>query len=207
MLLTPPHKQYLSTKLQSGERRLHFYEKGQQIPLFGEGVWRVSHGFVQLMKVNSQGNETWLGWAQGDDFFGLWLTSLNSVQARALSDLYLQWYSLQELESSPEIAQLFLNQMVSRVRQAEELLAIAGLKRVEEKLIELLNLLGRHIGEEVNSGIRISVRFTHQHLASAIGTTRVTVTRLLGDLQREGLIFFDESRHLVVNSASCGLIN
>ncbi len=207
MLLTPPHKQYLTTKLQSGERRLHFYEKGQQIPLFGEGIWRVSHGFVQLMKVSHQGDETWLGWAQGDDFFGLWLTSLNSIQARALSDLYLQWYSLQEIESSPQIAQLCLNQMVLKVRQTEELLAIAGLKRVEEKLMELLNLLSRYVGEEMNNGIRISVRFTHQHLASAIGTTRVTVTRLLGDLQRQGLIFFDESRHLVVKSNSCGLIN
>ncbi len=200
MLLTPPRKQYLSTKIQSGERRLHFYGKGEEIPLLDHGVWCVSHGFVQLMKISHQGNETWLGWAQGDEFFGSWFTSLTSFQAKALSDVYVQWYSLNEIESSAQIAQVVLNQIVLRVKRTEELLAIAGLKRVEEKLLELLKLLGKYVGEEVDHGIRIQVRFTHQHLASAIGTTRVTVTRLLGDLHKQGLISYDEIRHLVITN-------
>lgn len=201
MLLTSPSKHNLSTKIQSGERRLHFYGKGEEIPLLSQGVWGISRGFVQLIRVNPQGDETWLGWAAQDHFFGLWLTSLDSFKARALSDVYLQWYSLQEIEKSPQIAQNVLTQTVSRVRQNEQLLAIAGLKRVEDKLIALLRLLADSIGEKMNNGCsRITVRFTHQNLASAIGTTRVTVTRLLGDLQRDGLIFIDKQRHIIVQN-------
>lgn len=198
MLISYPSKQHLSTKIQPGERRLHFYNKGEEIPLLAQGVWQVSRGFVQLIKVDNQEEETWLGWAHNDHFFGMWLTSLDTFQARAHGDVYLQWYSLKEIENSPEIAQLVLNQTISRLRQTEELVAIAGLKRVEDKLISLLKLLAHHIGENVNSQKRLTVRFTHQNLASAIGTTRVTVTRLLGDLQKQGFISFDEGRHLLV---------
>ncbi|WP_446684375.1 Crp/Fnr family transcriptional regulator [Cyanobacterium sp. HL-69] len=199
MLITSPSKHHLSTKIQSSERRLHFYGKGEEIPLLEQGIWSISSGFVQLVGVNNQGDETWLGWASQGHFFGLWLTSLDSFKARALSDVYLQWYSLQEIEKSPQIAQTVLAQTVVRVKQTEQLLAIAGLKRVEEKLIELLRLLSNCIGENLNDDYtRLTVRFTHQNLASAIGTTRVTVTRLLGDLQKDGLISFDKSRHIIV---------
>jgi CRP-like cAMP-binding protein len=44
------------------------------------------------------------------------------------------------------------------------------------------------------------VRLTHQMLANAIGTTRVTITRLLGDLQSQGRISFDSDRHLVIHA-------
>jgi len=35
-------------------------------------------------------------------------------------------------------------------------------------------------------------------LANAIGTTRVTITRLLGDFQAQGQICFDCDRHLII---------
>jgi len=54
------------------------------------------------------------------------------------------------------------------------------------------------IGAPCDEGTRLSVRLTHQHLASAIGTTRVTVTRLLGKLKEEGWLKLDSSRHIVL---------
>jgi CRP-like cAMP-binding protein len=85
------------------------------------------------------------------------------------------------------------------MRQTEALLAIAGLKRVEDKLHHLLQLLKQEMGEPVAEGTRLGIRLTHQNLANAIGTTRVTVTRLLGEFQRQGLISFDSDRHLIIN--------
>ncbi|MBD0311176.1 MAG: helix-turn-helix domain-containing protein [Microcoleus sp. T1-bin1] len=40
----------------------------------------------------------------------------------------------------------------------------------------------------------MNIRLTHQDIANAICTTRVTVTRMLGKLQRQGLI--NRDRHL-----------
>ncbi|NCO75555.1 MAG: Crp/Fnr family transcriptional regulator [Cyanobacteria bacterium] len=181
------------------ERRLHFYERGEEIPLVSQGIWEVNRGVVQLLKFNPQGEETLLGWVQSDNFFGLWLTSVDTFQAKTLSDVYLKWYSLEEIDKNPLLAHKILSQIAKRLRQTEELLAIAGLKKVEDRLLKLLKLLAKEIGEKQESFTRIKVRFTHQNLANAIGTTRVTVTRILGDLQKQGLVSLDHTRHLLLH--------
>ncbi|BAQ63042.1 cAMP-binding proteins - catabolite gene activator and regulatory subunit of cAMP-dependent protein kinases [Geminocystis sp. NIES-3708] len=200
MVLTYPSHHNLTFQIQSSERRLHFYERGEEIPLVSQGIWQVNRGVVQLIKCNYQGEETSLGWVQSDNYFGGWLTSLETFQAKALSDVYLSWYSLVEIENDDNLAQKILSQVVKRLRQSEELLAIAGLKRVEDRLIKLLKLLGKEVGEKKELGVRLKVRFTHQNLANTIGTTRVTVTRLLGDLQKQGLISLDSTRHILLHN-------
>ncbi|MEB3310985.1 MAG: Crp/Fnr family transcriptional regulator [Snowella sp.] len=201
MLLTdsllPTHSQ--KTNATEG-RRLHFYDKGELIPLAEEGIWQVYRGVVQLSQLAANGEEILLGWVHPENFFGLWLTStqLATYQARSISDVYLRWYPVLEIENTPKLAQLVLAQLVQRMRQTEALLAIAGLKRVDERLQELLKLLAQDLGQPVTEGTRIKVRLTHQMLANAIGTTRVTITRLLGEFQTQGWIRFDSDRHLVI---------
>ncbi len=179
-------------------RRLHFYAKGQKIPLVSQGVWQVSQGLVQLSTLCENGEEVWLGWAEASTLFGNWFSLLTAYQATALSDVHLVWFSLSEINSSPRLAQAILPQMVRRMRQTEALLAIAGNRRVEERLQQFLLLMKREIGQPVEAGTRIGVRLTHQNLANAIGTTRVTVTRLLNKLKQEGTITFDSDRHIVI---------
>jgi len=94
---------------------------------------------------------------------------------------------------------MMLNQMIRRQQQTESLLAIAGIKRVEERLQQLLQLLKREMGEPIAQGSRLKIRLTHQNLANAIGTTRVTVTRLLGEFQRQGAVSSDCDRHLIIH--------
>lgn len=181
-------------------RRLHFYDKAQLIPLAKEGIWQVYQGVIQLSQFVSSGDEILLGWVYSENFFGLWLTAnqLENYQARALSDVYLRWYPLVEIESSPTLSQLILGQVIHRMKQSEALLAIAGLRKVDERLQELLKLLAKEMGESTKGGTRLKVRLTHQMLANAIGTTRVTITRLLGDFQAQGQIRFDCDRHLII---------
>ena len=201
MLLTNPLPSTISQKNNIVEgRRLHFYDKGELIPLAQEGIWQVYRGVIQLSQFASSGDEILLGWVHPENFFGLWLTAnqLENYQARALSDVYLRWYPLVEIESSPTLSQLILSQVIHRMRQSEALLAIAGLRRVDERLQELLKLLAQDMGESTTGGIRLKDRLTHQMLANAIGTTRVTITRLLGDFQAQGQIRFDSDRHLII---------
>ena len=181
-------------------RDRHFYDKAELIPLAQEGIWQVYRGVVQLSQFASSGDEILLGWVYPENFFGLWLTAnqLENYQARALSDVYLRWYPLTEIESSPTLSQLVLSQVIYRMRQAEALLAIAGLRRVDERLQELLKLLAQEMGQSTSGGVRLNVRLTHQMLANAIGTTRVTITRLLGDFQAQGQVRFDSDRHLII---------
>ena len=199
MLLHHSSADKLKNRFLASQRKLHLYEKGEEIPLFDQGIWCVHRGVVQLSEVNCLGGQTLLGWCKEESFFGLLFTSLDTFQAQAISDVYLQWYSAIEIEQNPELVQTLLTQIIMRNKQTEKLLAIAGLKTVEHRLKELLLLISRYLGEPRHSGVRIRVKLTHQNLADAINTTRVTVTRLLGDLQKQDLIRFDSQRHLYIN--------
>ncbi len=189
----------LSDKSNEG-RRLHYYDQGEIIPLVPQGVWQVYRGIAQLSQINDRGEEVLLGWSIASTFFGLWFTQVEFYQARALTETYLKWYNLSELENSGTLSSLMLNQIVRRLRQTESLVSIAGLKRVEDRLSELLKLLKSEIGEASEGGTRLVARLTHQNLANSIGTTRVTITRLLGEFQRQGLITIDTDRHLIIHS-------
>lgn len=185
-------------------RRLHLYDRGEEIPLSPEGIWQVYRGIAQLNQISDWGETVLLGWAMPSAFFGPWLSNSETCQAKAVSEVYLRWYPLKELESSPQLAQGVLSAVVKRVHQTEALLAIAGLRRVEDRLIALLKLLQLEMGQPTETGTRIAVRMTHQEFANAISTTRVTITRLFGEWQRQGKISFDGDRHLVIHSQKLG---
>ncbi|MBD0389054.1 MAG: Crp/Fnr family transcriptional regulator, partial [Nostoc sp. C3-bin3] len=70
--------------------------------------------------------------------------------------------------------------------------------RVQERLQNLLQILKGEIGETVPQGTRLSVRFTHEEIASACCTTRVTITRLMGILEQLCLISFDSKNHIIL---------
>jgi CRP-like cAMP-binding protein len=141
-----------------------------------------------------------LGWAGEGNFFGLWLTILQAYNATAVSNVHLKWFSVKEIEGSPRISQGITLQLKQRIQQSEALLAIAGQRHVEERLKQLLLLLKQEMGQPVPGGTRLNIRLTHQHIASAISTTRVTITRLLSKLQQQGWIILDRDRHIVIPS-------
>jgi CRP/FNR family transcriptional regulator len=55
-------------------------------------------------------------------------------------------------------------------------------------------VLCRDFGVPGSEGITIDLRLSHQAIAEAIGSTRVTITRLLGDLRNEGLLQIDRKK-------------
>jgi CRP-like cAMP-binding protein len=51
-----------------------------------------------------------------------------------------------------------------------------------------LTWLAKKFGHQVEQGQLIELRLTHQEISEIIGTTRVTVTRLLNDFEKQGII-------------------
>jgi CRP-like cAMP-binding protein len=60
--------------------------------------------------------------------------------------------------------------------------------RTVEQLLGYLHLLAEEFGEEDHTGLHIPFVLTHSQLAGAIGSTRVTITRMLGELRKYGEI-------------------
>ena len=65
------------------------------------------------------------------------------------------------------------------------------MRHVEDRFNHLLLLVKKEFGQTVVQGSRLSVRLTHQNLADACSTTKVTITRLLGKLQKQRKVTLD----------------
>lgn len=111
--------------------------------------------------------------------FGASLTARPLYQATALADTQLWCIPLTDFATSPQLKQQLLPQVSQRLRQTELLLAVYGQPRVADRFHSLLQLLKQEIGQPVADGTRLLVRLTHEDLATACCTTRVTITRLL----------------------------
>ena len=194
----------LSQKTNSSlERRekellLQQYQKGDEISVLDSGIWQVYRGVVQLSRVQQDGNEIISGWVTANGVFGNLSDRTTLYRAVALGDVYAKRYSSGDIVKYPALARQFLAQFSERLVKSQQLLAIIAANRVEERLKNLLLLLKQEIGQSVEGGVRLQVRFTHQHLAESIHTTRVTITRIIGDFQAQELVYFDSDRHLVI---------
>lgn len=186
----------------SSDRRKYVYLKGELIPLKPQVLWQVCQGLVKLSTLSETGEEVVVGLAGSGMPFGVDLTSLHTYQATALSQVQLLCYSFSELAASPFLAATILPRINQRLQQTEALLAIYGQRRVKDRFEQLLQLLKQEIGQPTDQGVRLSVRFTHQELAEACSTTRVTITRLLGKLQEQGKIATDAKNHLILKEQS-----
>jgi CRP-like cAMP-binding protein len=174
------------------------FRRGSAIPLQSDQVWIVSQGLVQLGSLYPNGEESLLGIVSPAMPFGLPLTKVDPYNASALTDVVLVSKTMSQIQQSSTLQRLINQQSTYRLRQAEAILAMLGYRRIEDRLRQFLILLAGEIGETTPQGIRLGVRLTHQMIANATGTTRVTATRLLGLLKQEGWLTLDDKNHIIL---------
>nr|WP_258560571.1 Crp/Fnr family transcriptional regulator [Cylindrospermopsis raciborskii] len=85
-----------------------------------------------------------------------------------------------------------------RLQQAESFLFIISHYNVEDRLSSLLEMLKLEFGEPVVEGTRLLFHLTHEDIATACNSTRVTITRLLNRLQKQGKIKYDANKHIII---------
>ena len=54
-------------------------------------------------------------------------------------------------------------------------------------------MIGGRFSHKVDQGTMLDIKLTHEQLAGAIGTTRTTVTRLIGNLRKKGILFTERT--------------
>lgn len=201
MVFTPSSPNGFRTSLEDTYQRrdLVHLAAGSRVPLLRQHIWLVTRGMVKLSCITEQGDDLVLGLAGPNEPFGEPLTNLDLYEAITLCDCDLLCIPLEEVEATPHLAVTLVRAMASRMRQSEALIALLGLRRIEERVRGFLELLAQDYGQPCEQGLRLNLRLTHQDIASALSTTRVTVTRVLGLLREEGWLHLDEQRQLVVS--------
>ncbi|MFO0755058.1 MAG: Crp/Fnr family transcriptional regulator [Byssovorax sp.] len=118
---------------------------------------------------------------------------VDPVEALALPMSGVRKLLLADLAFRAAVASMLL----ASQREAEHRLGSLLLLGVEARLISFLLDGQRRWGKVHPDGELITAAFTHADIAMLIGSTRETVTLLLGKLKRAGLIDFDRRRVLI----------
>ncbi|MCT7988013.1 PAS domain-containing protein [Laspinema olomoucense] len=181
------------------DRPRHTFSKGENIPLQPDALWLVCKGWVKLSTLTESNGEVMMGIVGPGIPFCRTLTVLPIYQVTALSQtVELTAIPHQEMAQASHLTQVIAEGVNQRLHQAELLLSVCGRRRASDRLLTLLQVLKTIVGEPVTNGTRLSLRLTHQELAEASCTTRVTVTRLLSEFQHQGKITIDNTNHITI---------
>jgi len=173
--------------------------RGEAIALSPEVMYQVHCGLVKLTALHLSGEEVLVGLAgPGAPFGGFPSTSPITFRATAMTTVQLVRLSTSQLDADAQLCRQLLPRLRRRQQFSEMLLAIVGQQRATDRLAGLLRLLVAEYGEPVAGGSCLPMRLTHEELASAVGTARVTVTNLLREFRREGWLTQDERGRLIV---------
>jgi CRP-like cAMP-binding protein len=155
-------------------------------------LWQIDTGVVRTSTWDREGNAIALGFWGAGEIVGRSLSHIRPYQIESMTEV--KAYAL------PSNSQIDREVLLSHVQQTEELLTIMHCISVEQRLLQFLFWFADKFGGETEEGKVIKLRLTHQVLAEAIGSSRVTVTRLMGKFQRMGIVSWSPERFILLGA-------
>lgn len=166
------------------------YGPGEAIlfPGAADKLYLVREGLVRLHTVDDEGRGLTLRYVKPGGFFGE--EALTGAERRyfaeAVAEAVLELRSPRTL--SPAERRALTLHLAAAVGGLYRSLARLSGKRLKARLAaELLELCDSPLTETDEAGDPV-VRITHDDLAAAVGSVRETVTKVIGDLSREGAL-------------------
>jgi CRP/FNR family transcriptional regulator, global nitrogen regulator len=190
------------------------FERGKTIFFPGdpaERVYFLTKGAVKLSRVYEAGEEITVALLRENSVFGV-LSLITGQRADrfyhavAFTSVELISVPIEQVEKAmaqnPELAMLLLRGLSSRILQTEMMIETLAHRDMGSRLVSFLLILCRDFGVPGLDGVTIDLKLSHQAIAEAIGSTRVTVTRLLGDLRDQEMISITKKKITVHNPAN-----
>ena len=184
--------------------RMRKLKRGEPVYLPHEesdGIILVAEGRVKICYTTPDGKQSILGFVDSGEIFGE--LSLVSDQPR---DEYAETTEKTTLVLLPKRDLMIVAQKYPSIGMGVSKLIGMRRQRVErrlrnllfrsnrERIIHLLLELTEKYGKRAEEGVNLGIRLSHQDMASIIGSTRETVTVVLGQLQAEGLLTISRRR-------------
>ncbi len=172
------------------EQQTTFFPIGQELPKEVDYLWLIINGVVKTYTYGKERPIT-LGFWGSKDIVGNSLSNIDPYMTKCLSDVKAiaiprsQWENLSR-------------EMIYCEQQTQQLIYIVRNNRVARRLWLLLTWLASKFGRTTPQGRVIDFRLTHQELADALGTTRITVTKILNQYERERLIFRPKTKCIII---------
>lgn len=173
-----------------------------------DGVLLMASGRAKICSFTSEGKQSILTFVEPGEMFGelvLFEPGERDEYAEAVVASKVVFIPADEmkqlLEENPSVALGVTRMIGMRRRRIERRLKYLLFHSNRERLAHLLLELAEDYGQESPGGVELSIRLSHQDLASIIGSTRETVTVILGELQAEGLVRLGRRRIAIYDVA------
>lgn len=170
----------------------------------GDFFFTIVDGRIKVTILGDDGREVILSILGPGDFFGemaLLDNEPRSATAIAIEDTELLSVHRTDFQSvlgeNRSITTALIKILTARLRKANHQISTLALLDVYGRVARVIVDMAREEGRRLKDGRIAFRRATHQEIANRIGTTRETVTRMLKDLERQGLIHV-EGREMVV---------
>ncbi|HBL25838.1 MAG TPA: hypothetical protein DD490_03280 [Acidobacteria bacterium] len=164
--------------------RRHRYRQGQLISLPDDAVLEVKEGVVALTALHADGAEVLLGLFGPGRLLPGHPAHGCALELTAHTEVEVRTHTWVEAIRQPELAE----RLRYRLRQMEAWASMQARPHMEQRVLGILHLLAEPFGRPHPRGLLLDVRLTHAQIASAVGGTRATVTRLLSQLRRRGVL-------------------
>ena len=161
----------------------------------GDTLYIILKGKVKVIKISESGEEIILAILNDGEFFGdmsLMDGKPRSATVVSIEDSELLLIKRNDfenvIEKNPRIALKLLKELTTRLRNADEFIGSLVFLNVSGRIAGILVQLSKERGIKTDEGVLIKSRPSHQELASMVGATRETVTRVLKQLENKQYI-------------------
>ncbi|WP_105317371.1 helix-turn-helix domain-containing protein [Thermus tenuipuniceus] len=149
-------------------------------------VYRVLEGLVRLEAVDEEGNALTLRLVRPGGYFGeeAWAGMERTYFAEAVTEVVAEPLPK---EPHPEEVRQVLQSLAQALSESYRRIERLATQRLKNRMAaSLLELAETPLAQEEPEGLVL--RATHDELAAAVGSVRETVTKVIGELTREGYI-------------------
>ncbi len=186
---------------QASRQNVQVFHKGEIILFPGKSVslFRLRQGLVRIHTVDDEGNGLTLRYVKPRGFFGeeSIFSGSRSYFAEAVTEVEVEVLQPEMLttEQHESLTQYLAEAMAVMYRA---LFRLSG-KRLKSRIAaELLELRDSALSSLSDNGA-VLIHLTHDDLAAAVGSVRETVTKVVGELVREGAIEARYGKVVLVN--------
>lgn len=169
---------------QPGHQIQRAFKRREYIPLKDGILWRIEIGVVRTLTLAADDTIISLGFWGVGEVIGQPLACIQPYQIECLTEVEASVLKPDECWDLHQV-------MLSHIHQMQELFRVRH-GQIQQRLLHFLDWLANKFGFRAEQGRLIPLRLTHQDLADVLGTTRVTVTRILQQLQQQGIISQDK---------------
>jgi len=175
-------------------------------------IYELSSGTVMLCKLLPDGRRQVVEVLRPGDIFGLSNADEYDCTAETLTPSEVHEIDLQQVEASTDLQRKLTRCLTHQMHVLHEHAVLLGRKSAIERVASFLMYLVPNRGgvgctgpaDENNDGADIHLHMTRQEIADYLGLTIETVSRVVSELKRRGVIRIDRADRIHLNKV-CSL--